>query len=372
MSSKKTIKVNPDFFSLKPSRKKTEKKREKREKLKKMSQIIRPNKTKKELLKRIKEHQRKKKEQQITDDSDNVIEFTENMKESLEYLQKIIKENKRKKQLKKTQKNYNNRSKPVNGENISLEIKPLEVHLDDMNVKKDQIKPSLVFNEQKGGMPKEFTSGTKTNIPQTQSQSQSQIVSVTGSEEPKYGCLKNGNKPTYRQYMKTLKKRDNNSPIKPTFIQHSINNTSSNTSSNTDNSIERNNIIERKNKLKALIEKSSTSNHKLNKNDKMGSYIRYKVRTRHKTYKIGKYKNKKNVGVLLKNNATRKKINQEIGILEKAPMSKVKSFLREKNLLKIGSKVPDNIARQMFINAILSGDVINKNYNVFVHNFLSN
>ena len=46
MSSKKTIKVNPDFFSLKPSRKKTEKKREKREKLKKMSQIIRPNKTK--------------------------------------------------------------------------------------------------------------------------------------------------------------------------------------------------------------------------------------------------------------------------------------------------------------------------------------
>ena len=84
----------------------------------------------------------------------------------------------------------------------------------------------------------------------------------------------------------------------------------------------------------------------------------------------GKYKNKKRVGVLLKNNATRKKITQELGILQKTPISKVKAYLREKNLLKLGSKVPDNIARQIFTNCILSGDVINKNYNVMVHNFL--
>ena len=352
MSERKTIKVNPAFFSLKPTKNKTEKKRNKREKLKKMSQIIRPNKAKKELLKRIKEHQKQKKEQQKKESSENVIEFTENMKESMDYLQKIIKENKKKKQLKRTQKNYHsnknkiliNQSQDIKP-NISLEIKPTEIHLDDLQKDNNIIKPSLVVHEQKGGL----TNQNGTIPPLT-------LKNPINTEEPKYGCLKGGNKPTYREYMKTLKKRD----VQPISIPK-FNNNSTNDKE----------IIERKNKLKSLIEKSSTTNHKIKDDKKMGSYRRYKVRTLHKTYKIGKYKGKKNVGILLKNNTTRKKIIQEIGILEKTPISKVKAFLREKNLLKIGSKVPDNIVRQTFINTILSGDVINKNYKMLLHNYVN-
>lgn len=352
MSERKTIKVNPAFFSLKPKRNKTEKRREKKDKLKKMSQIIRPNKAKKELLRRIKEHQKQKKEQQKQENSENAIEFTENMKESMDYLQKIIKENKRKKNLKKTQKNYSS-SDNINKDkilintskdstpNISLEIKPTEVHLDDPQENNNAIKPSLVVRDQ------------------TIKKDNSNAISIPAInfKEPKYGCLKGGNKPTYREYMKTLKKRDAKPPVS--------------TISFTPNTTTDQSIIERKNKLKSLIDKSSTTNHKITENKKMGSYRRYKVRTLHKTYKLGKYKDKKNVGILLKNNTTRKKITQEIGILEKTPISKVKAFLREKNLLKIGSKVPDNIARQIFINSILSGDVINKNYRVLLHNYVN-
>ena len=348
MSERKTIKVNPAFFSLKPIKNKTEKKRNRRDKLNKMSQIIRPNKAKKELLKRIKEHQKQKKEQQKNEQSDNVIEFTENMKESMDYLQKIIKENKKKKNLKRTQKNYtSNKNKILINQaqntqpNISLEIKPTEIHLDDPQENNNAIKPSLVVHEQ---------SSEKQII-------NSNITSVTNLKEPKYGCLKGGNKPTYREYMKTLKKKD----VKPSLSTISF----------TPNTTNDQTIIERKNKLKSLINKSSTTNHKIKDNKKMGSYRRYKVRTLHKTYKIGKYKDKKNVGILLKNNTTRKKIIQEIGILEKTPISKVKAFLREKNLLKIGSKVPDNIIRQTFINTILSGDVINKNYKMLLHNYIN-
>ena len=339
MSDRKTIKVNPSFFSLKPQRNKTEKKRERKDKLKKMSQIIRPNKAKKELLRRIKQHQQQKKEKQKKENTEDVIEFTENMKDSMDYLQKIVKENKKKKQMKKTQKNSNNNSntnkdnivfnpeKGVNKPNISLDIKPLEVHLDDL-VDKNSIKPSLV------------------SIEETPVKMNNTVKNVSNLKEPKYGCLKGGNKPTYREYMRTLKKRDIEPVSIPKFnIKH--------------NSSDLN--IERKNKLKALIDKSSTTNHKI-KNNPMGSYRRYKVRTLYKTYKIGKHKEKKNVSILLKNNNTRKKIKQEIGILNKTPISKVKAFLREKHLLKVGSKVPDNILRETFINSILSGDVINKNY----------
>ena len=55
-----------------------------------MSQIIRPNKAKKELLRRIKEHQKQKKEQKKNENNENVIEFTENMKDSMNYLQEVI------------------------------------------------------------------------------------------------------------------------------------------------------------------------------------------------------------------------------------------------------------------------------------------
>jgi hypothetical protein len=32
--------------------------------------------------------------------------------------------------------------------------------------------------------------------------------------------------------------------------------------------------------------------------------------------------------------------------------------------------VPENILRQTFINSILSGDVINKNFDVLFHNYI--
>ena len=350
MSERKTIKVNPAFFSLKPQRKKTEKKKKSRkEKMKKMSQIIRPNKAKKELLRRIKEHQRQKREQSKKENTENVIEFTESMKESMDYLQEVIKENKRKKNLRKTQKlDYSKQDKPKlliepsksspSSSPIKFDIKPAEIHLDDLVPKENiSLKPSLV-----------------PPIQETTQDSQIKMWTSKSCPEPKYGCLKNGSKPTYRQYVKTLKKRE----VQPINIKNSSSISPSSVS-----------VVERKNKLQSLIDKSKTTNHKI-KNKPMGSYRRYKLRTLHKTYKLGKYKGKKNIGVLLKDNSTRKKISHEMSILNKTPISKVKAFLREKNLLKLGSKVPDSIARKTFVNCILSGDVINKNYDVMVHNFL--
>jgi hypothetical protein len=176
---------------------------------------------------------------------------------------------------------------------------------------------------------------------------------IKNNNEPKYGCLKGGKKPTYREYVKTLKK--SHEPLKISNFMSTSKNSVSN--------------IERKNKLNVLIKTSDTTNHKINKSNNC-IYKRYKIRKLYKTYKVGKNIHKKTVSLLLKDNKTRKKINNELDILEKTPISKVKSFLREKNLFKIGSNVPENILRQTFINSILSGDVINKNFDVLFHNYI--
>ena len=86
-----------------------------------------------------------------------------------------------------------------------------------------------------------------------------------------------------------------------------------------------------------------------------------------RTYKVGKRGRK--VGVLLKNNKTRRRIKQEMDTLKKVPLVKMKQYLREKQLLKIGSSIPKYMIKDMFVNAILAGDVNNKNTDVMMHNY---
>jgi hypothetical protein len=367
MSDKKTIKVNPAYFSLNQSKHKTEKNKQKKKQknnLKKMSQIIRPSKAKKELLKKIKEHQKQKKLQKKQEQNENILEFSENMKESMNYLQKVIHDNRQKKQMKKTHKNTNSSQ---NGEKITLQ--PLKNNLlqsQDIQIHLDEHE-HLNEHEQLDSKPKYIQNHNLNLIQQKPSLKMSlgdnlnnynggnieiKTWNASDKEEPKYGCLKNGKKPTYRQYVKTLKKPNKEILSIQELAKPKIN------------------FNERKQKLQNLIQKSETSNHNIIKKPNT-IYKRYKIRKLYKTFKVGKYKDKKSIGVLLKDNKTRKKVKHEIDILHKAPISKVKSFLREKNLLKIGSKVPDNIAREIFINSILSGDVINKNFEVLVHNYMN-
>lgn len=340
MSDRKTIKVNPIYFSLKGSKQKTNKnnkKQKRKAKLKSMSDFIKPNKAKKELLKKIKEYQQQKKREQEELEKQDIVEFTENMKDSMEYLQNVIKENRKKRELKKTQKNNNNLYKNNGSINNyisnSSDIIITDHNINDKTISKNTIENNLTETHKANHMNKE-------NILEP---------SNLNTKEPEYGCLKGGKKPTYKQYMKTLKNR-----VKPIQIQ-SISSEIRN----------HNPHIERKEKLNKLIHSSATSNHKIDK--RKSKFKRYKIRKLYKTYKVGK--NKKTIGILLKNNSTRKKVINELNQLNKTPIAKVKMFLREKNLLKLGSNAPDHILRQTFINSILSGDIINKNYDVMIHNY---
>ena len=86
-------------------------------------------------------------------------------------------------------------------------------------------------------------------------------------------------------------------------------------------------------------------------------------------YKLGKTKGSNKVSVLIKNNQTRRKVQHEIGLLKQKTIMEVKNHLREKNLLKIGSFCPSDVLRQMYEQSILAGDVENKSKDTLIHNF---
>ena len=109
------------------------------------------------------------------------------------------------------------------------------------------------------------------------------------------------------------------------------------------------------------------------RNNKTSHMSRTKIR-RHlrktitKKFKLGKTGDV--VGVLIKNNDTRKNIQREHGLLKTKKLSEIKKYLVEKNLIKIGSMAPPNIVRKIYEDAMLTGEIENVGKGVVLHNFL--
>ena len=87
-----------------------------------------------------------------------------------------------------------------------------------------------------------------------------------------------------------------------------------------------------------------------------------------KTFLLGKRKDK--IGVLIKNNSTRKRIKDEINILNDAPMYDVKAYLKNHQLYKAGNNTPHDLLREIYKSAHLAGKPVkNKSAENLLHNF---
>ena len=92
---------------------------------------------------------------------------------------------------------------------------------------------------------------------------------------------------------------------------------------------------------------------------------RRKVRTIKR--KLGKNGNK--VLVLIKNNDTRKRIENECKDLKQEQMSDVRIYLKKHNLLKSGSVAPNEVLKATYVEAIKAGEVTNNNAETLIHNY---
>ena len=170
MSTKKTIQINPELFKMPGN--KSRKNREKKELT--LNPIVSPNNLKNKLLKRIKDHktQEIKTKSSIPTASTNNNSYTDEFYGALDYLSDLSKKHKateaKQRSLNtRTLKNY--QSSPNTG--ISLELPP---ELQE----------------------------TKSFIPQS-----NEIFNVNYKvqDDVPYGCLKNGKKRTYREWMELTK-----------------------------------------------------------------------------------------------------------------------------------------------------------------------
>ena len=85
---------------------------------------------------------------------------------------------------------------------------------------------------------------------------------------------------------------------------------------------------------------------------------------------LGKSDNKPSVSVLLKNKNTQRQILQTQKELRQVGIDEIKNYLLTRNLIKIGSTAPTDVLRKMYEASILSGDVVNTNTDVMLHNAL--
>ena len=151
---------------------------------------------------------------------------------------------------------------------------------------------------------------------------------LTLKNPPPYSNLKGSNKPTYREWNKTYK--THGEPTGKTRI-----------------------TINENNNKKYLPTK--------------------KIITRKtKTIKYNLGKKGKTVGILIKNNKTRKKIKHELLSLKKKSIIEVKDYLHQKNLIKSGTLAPNDVLREIYEQSILSGDVVNESNQNLIHNFFNN
>lgn len=88
-----------------------------------------------------------------------------------------------------------------------------------------------------------------------------------------------------------------------------------------------------------------------------------------KTFKLGKNPKTRTISILIKNNKSRKKVEDKKTEHKKTAVSTIKNYLKKKNLIKYGSTAPSKLLREMYETSELCGGISNENKDVLIHNF---
>jgi hypothetical protein len=427
-SLKKTIQINPELFKI-SGFSKTRKNKEKKQL--QLTPIISPSNLKSKWLKKIKDHKTRETNTHninngLTNKSptnkspinksptNNNSTFSDEFYGAMDYFSDLTKKQKRETEKDKYRSNLNNRTLKNHSNipsitNISLELPP-ELQ-EAVPIKSSYFIPDL--NNTVPAMTMNYSSNSSFE-----------------SDVP-YGCLKNGSKPTYRDWVKTRKNHEQpdlsirppTPPKRNTFMETSsikpINPIVSNVSIlspsvlTTPTSLSREQRLEQiKQKLKKIQEQEIQSipeaaklNNNLKALEAMTPEIelesipeldnntsktiditeiikekkskeenvpkQYLKKTVHRKFTLGKSDKLRKVAVLLKDKQTRKRVIDVQHDLKKTSMADVRKYLRQHGITKIGSSAPNEILRKTFEAAMLAGEITNINKDTILHNFIN-
>lgn len=178
-----------------------------------------------------------------------------------------------------------------------------------------------------------------------------------------YGCLKQGNLPTYRvwknQTQKNLPPQTLPRPPKP-MIDIPMSNSM--------------------NDYKTALEDKITNISKLEQQQILGKVQskcavkprRKQKRIIKKTFRVGKSSKYPQVSVLVSNKTIRNNTNLKTIDLKQTPIKDVKQYLLKQGLIKVGTTTPIDVLRQMYESArLLPGEVKNYNPENLLYNYFN-
>ena len=374
----KTISINPQLFSMGGS--KTRKNKEKKERTV-VTPLISPNVLKNKLLKRIKEHKQRETENLdnnkkgesntslINNDINNNSNYADEFSESMNYLQTLSKQ------------------KKVDEEKINYEKKK---ERDRQRLQNQTIKN---YSSLQGGSPIiniDLPQELQIEMPKP---SEPISLTVNSQRDPvPYGILKGGSKPLYRDWTKTQRSNIVTNPNLAVTIGQNV---------KTEREMRLNSLRE-KLKMKQLVKdeqalmtqnliqkpilenqnqplentnlnlnpNSNTNlNPNLNPNEEIIGTKKITKKTIKRKYTLGKSNLKKTVSVLVKDRGTRKQVLNAQKDLKKKSINDIKTYLRDHNLIKVGSNAPNDVLRKLYESAMLAGEITNSNSETLLHNF---
>ena len=426
MSLQKILQINPELFKFNGGKKSLKGKKERKTKpIQDKNQSVKSNKLKKELLKKVKDYQKNKeteklkedkKRSQISNETNNLFEssdfensdFEREFNKSLTFLHDLSKKNKEKKK-KKTLKTSNL--------DVNIEIP------NDSLIYKNNKEP--IYGCLKNGSKPTFRDLNKTQKNNIHSSNNGKRLQISLENNTyydhsdfhnKYNNLneknleitkgentnkkENANKDITKQKISNeetiqsinpIKEESNNLTIEKEVIKDNpklalssdsldYNNLSNNNSETSDFIDLFDKKIEKINQTDiANDEKLELSNINSFSNNNLSEIIKNDIEhipklrriTRTYKYKLGKKNDRRHIGLLIKNRETQKKIKQEVSQLKHKDIQSIKNYLREKNIIKLGSQAPNDVLRKLYEDSILSGEITNVNNNNLVYNYLN-
>jgi len=189
-----------------------------------------------------------------------------------------------------------------------------------------------------------------------------------------YGCLRGGNKPTYRTYHRgqiveppsqSHTDSHNTTVKKPLFSGITVS-----PDENADPMIQ-----ERQRKLREIQENFQTQTQvaQTQSDSIIEPLVQMKNKIKQtitKKYKLGKTPGSNVVGVLIKNSDTRRRIQEEHGVLRRESIVEIRKYLHDHGLIKVGSDAPPDVLRNIYESAKMTGEISNTNKHVMLHNFM--
>ena len=184
---------------------------------------------------------------------------------------------------------------------------------------------------------------------------------------PKYGCLKNGTLPTYRNMMNQTRKNVPGEIIGGVANNPNINRAGETNVKNADSPPANISTI-----MKNAIQSNQiqTKLENMNRNKAKPKKMKRK-KTIRRTYKIGRSKIMPKVSVLVSNKTIRNNISTKTHLIKQAPIHEIRKYLIKHGFIRVGAITPNDVLRKMYETAMLMcGEIQNHNPDNLLYNFL--